>query len=202
METVTIGQKAPLFRLPAAQGGEVGLADYIGRSAVILWLTKGMACGFCRHQMSQLARGYARFRALGGELLQVTPTPLDRGRFYAKNFALPFPYLCDPRHEVFRAYGLGSRSHSPLWYLQVLSMSRRTPQPESDFGHVPVAIKEVPRLLSDDDMALFVLDRDAVVRYALRGSYGQADVSRKQFVPRGVPSTEEIASQLEALARA
>jgi peroxiredoxin len=36
-----IGTPAPLFRLPAAQGPEVALADYRGRS-VVLWFSKGM----------------------------------------------------------------------------------------------------------------------------------------------------------------
>ena len=36
-----IGLPAPLFRLPAAQGTEVGLEDYRGRS-VVLWFSKGL----------------------------------------------------------------------------------------------------------------------------------------------------------------
>jgi peroxiredoxin len=36
-----IGSPAPRFRLPTAQGGEVGLEDYRGRS-VVLWFSKGL----------------------------------------------------------------------------------------------------------------------------------------------------------------
>ena len=51
-----------------------------------MWFTKGMACPFCRTQMSQLARGYAQIKALGAEVLQVTPTRPERARFFAKNY--------------------------------------------------------------------------------------------------------------------
>ena len=63
MAHVEVGQQAPAFRLPAGQGGEIGLADYRGRSNVVVWFTKGMACPFCRTQMSQFARGLGRLSA-------------------------------------------------------------------------------------------------------------------------------------------
>ena len=59
-----------------------------------------------------------RLKAAGAEVIQVTPTKLERARFYVKNFPIPFPYLCDPDLTVHRAWGLGVRSHSLLWYLQ------------------------------------------------------------------------------------
>jgi peroxiredoxin len=36
-----VGTPAPLFRLPTAQGTEVGLEDYRGRR-VVLWFSKGL----------------------------------------------------------------------------------------------------------------------------------------------------------------
>src|SRR5215207_5763321 len=101
-----IGEQAPPFRLPAAQGGEIGLDDFKGRKSLVLWFTKGMACAFCRQQMSQLARGYARFQALGAEVLEVTNSTPARARLYARQFKLPFPYLCDPDRRARSAWGL------------------------------------------------------------------------------------------------
>jgi peroxiredoxin len=37
-----VGTPAPLFRLPAAGGREVGLADYRGLKSVVLWFSKGL----------------------------------------------------------------------------------------------------------------------------------------------------------------
>src|SRR5688500_4297829 len=95
-----IGQQAPPFRLPAAQGGEIGLQDFKGRKSLGLWFAKGMACPFRRQQRSQLARGYARLKELGGDVLEVTNSTPARAQFYAKQFKLPFPYLCDPVRQV------------------------------------------------------------------------------------------------------
>jgi peroxiredoxin len=38
---VRVGDEAPAFRLPGAQGGEVALADFRGRR-VVLWLSRGI----------------------------------------------------------------------------------------------------------------------------------------------------------------
>ena len=59
MPGIAVGEPAPSFRLPTAQGAEIGLEDFRGQKNVIVWFTKGMACPFCRSQMSQLARAYA-----------------------------------------------------------------------------------------------------------------------------------------------
>ena len=67
-----VGQQAPSFRLPSGHGPELGTEDYRWRSNLIVWFTKGMGCPFCRTQMSQLARGYARLQTAGAEVLQVT----------------------------------------------------------------------------------------------------------------------------------
>jgi peroxiredoxin len=39
---LTVGTPAPGFRLPAADGGEVTLADYRGKQHVVVWFSKGL----------------------------------------------------------------------------------------------------------------------------------------------------------------
>jgi peroxiredoxin len=172
MTVVEIGQPAPGLRLPAGAGGEVGLEDYRGRRGVVVWFTKGMACAFCRTQMSQLARAYPRLHAAGAEVLQVTPTKIDRARFYARNFPIPFPYLCDPDYAAHRAWGIDVRSHSPIWYAQQLVTVARAPAPPpAEIGNPRMTFAEAPALLHDSDMGVFVVDRDGVVRYRRSAAY-------------------------------
>ena len=189
-----IGEPARPFRLPSAQGGEVGLDDFTGRRAVVLWFTKGMGCPFCRQQMSQLKRGYARIQDAGGDVLQITNSTLSRGRFYARQFALPFPYLCDPAHEVSDAWGLARRAHGLTYYAKTLVAVKRIGPIESDFGNFKPALSEVPSLLADDDMGLFIVDRGGIVRYALAGAY--FDGTR----PHGIPGPDELVRELERCA--
>lgn len=196
MSHLRVGDKAPAFRLPAAQGGEIGPEDYRGRSNLILFFVKGMACGFCRQKMSQLARGLARFRALDTEILEITPTTIERGRFYARNFQLPFPYLCDADYRVYEAYGMPLRPHSMLWKMRVLRHALRIPPPETEFGPPKPTLPEVGRVLNDDNLGFFVLDKDGVVRHVTSGPYVSFDGVRPVGM-QPLPSNDEIVAVLE-----
>jgi peroxiredoxin len=191
-----IGEQARPFRLTSAQGGEVALDDYKGRSSVILWFTKGMACPFCRQQMSQLARAYPRIKERGGEVLEVTNSTPARAQFYARQFSLPFPYLCDPDHHARNAWGLEKRSHGPGYYAKTFVAAMKMTPPPSDFGDVKPALGEFPGLLADEDMGVFIVDRAGVVRYALAGSYFSA------AGPHAIPGPEELVRELERCAAA
>jgi peroxiredoxin len=188
---VAVGQPAPTFRLPSAAGGEVDLASYRGRSNVIVWFTKGMACPFCRTHMSQLGRGVARFRDLGTEVVEITGTKPSRGALYAKKFRLPFPYLCDPEYVAHRAWGLDYRSHSLLWYVQAFRAGSKLPSvPGTEFGPPKPDMGDLPTLLTDEDVGFFIVDRDGILRYRHADSYMGANGVRP------IPSNEEIEKEL------
>src|SRR6266508_3497174 len=191
MPLIEIGQAGPSFRLASGQGPAVSLDDYQGRSNVLLWFTKGMGCPFCRSQMSQLARGYDRLKALNAEVLQVTPTPTERAPFYVQNFNVPFAYLCDPDYRVHRQWGLDTRSHSLAWYAKTLYAATKMSPPPSDLGSPPARLGDLKTNLHDSDMGFFLIDRKGVVRYVMSGPYaGEHGV-------RGIPSTDEIVRELE-----
>jgi peroxiredoxin len=191
MTAPRIGEPGPSFRLPSAQGGEVGLEDFKGHHAVILWFTKGMACPFCRQQMSQLARVYPRIKQLGGEVLEVTNSTPARAQFYARQFRLPFPYLCDPDYRVRRAWGLERRSHGPAYYVKTLVAGMKSEMPPNDYGAFKPAVGELPGLLADEDMGVFIVDRTGIVRYALAESY----MSEKGM--RDLPGADDLVRELE-----
>src|SRR5215208_5418963 len=160
MAVPKIGELAPALRLPAAQGGEISLSDYQGRRAVVLWFTKGMACPFCRQQMSQLTRALPRIRDRGGEVLEVTSSTPARAQAYARQFTLPFPYLCDPDYQARSAWGLEKRSHGPGYYAKRLVAGLKSAVPPNDYGTFKPALSEIPSLLADDDMGVFIVDRE------------------------------------------
>jgi peroxiredoxin len=192
-----IGHPAPAFRLPSAQGAEVSLADYAGRRNVILFFAKGMGCGFCRQKMSQLARGAPRFHALDTDIVMISPTTPQRGRFYAKNFPVPFPYLCDPDYRVYEAYGMPVRKHSLLWKTRVLPQVLWMPKAETtELGRAKAALSELPQLLNDDDLGLFVADKGGTLRYASRTPYSEFQGMKMVGMPP-LPSTDEIVAVLE-----
>ena len=192
MTAVEIGQRAPTFRLPSGQGADISLEDYRGRGPVIVWFTKGMACPFCRTQMSQLARGYPQIQALGAEVLQITPTKPERARFYAQHFPIPFPYLCDPDYRVHREWGLDVRSHSLPWYAKTMYMASRIPKPSpAAVGDPKTSLAEMPSMLHDSDMGFFVVGRDGTLRYKRTSAY----VTEQGL--NTIPSVDEILAELE-----
>jgi len=191
-----IGESARSFRLPSAQGGEIGLDDFKGKRAVVLWFTKGMACPFCRQQMSQLARAYPQIQERGGEVLEVTGSTPARAQFYARQFKLPFPYLCDPDYRVRGDWGLQKRAHGLGYYAKTLMTGMKMEPPPNDFGNFKPSLGEFPTVLADDDMGLFIVDRTGVVRYALIGSYFS------QAGPHAIPGPDEITRELERCATA
>jgi hypothetical protein len=147
-----------------------------------------MACPFCRQQMTQVARGYPAIKALGGEVLQITGSKPAQARLYARQFTLPYPYLCDPDRSVRRAWGMDVRSHGPLYYAKTLMEGIRAPRPENDFGTFGPPPGELPSLLTDEDMGFFVVDVGGVIRYASSGAYG---------THRAIPGNDEVVRELE-----
>ncbi len=195
MNTPAIGQVPPSFHLPSGQGPEIGPEDYRGRSNLIVWFTKGMACPFCRQKMSQLARGHAQFRERNAEILEVTPSTPERARFYVKKFGIPFPYLCDPDYAARRSWGLDVRSHSLGWYMKGLAHGMMGPKPPNDFGNFMPTLGEFPAVLADEDTGFFVLDRDGVVRFVLASPYVVDGHVWK------LPGNDEILRELERCER-
>jgi peroxiredoxin len=202
MAAIEVGQKAPTFRLPAGQGGEVGLDDYTGRSPVIVWFTKGMGCSFCRQHMSQLARAYPTIRDRGADVIEITPTPPERARFYAQHYRLPFPYLSDPEYAVHRAWGLDVQPNTLRYLVSAVVAGMRLPPPPNDFGPAKPTLRELPKVVQQTDMGFFVLDRDGIVRYALSGSYvvQSSPGAPAPYAARPIPDQAEILAALEACA--
>ena len=195
MATPTVGQPAPGFKLPVAQGGEVSLDDYRGKKKVVVWFTKGMACVFCRQHMSQLARVYGEIRKRDAEVLEITPSTPEKGRLYASKYKLPFPYLCDPADQARSSWRIAQRKHGPGYYVGAFVGGITAKTPETDFGKEPPMFGEIPKLLRDDDMGFFIVDRGGNVCYAYTGSY--IDMSGGKLSARPIPANDEILRELE-----
>ena len=195
MSGPTVGHPAPSFKLPSAQGPEFGLEDYRGKKNVIVWFSKGMACVFCRQHMSQLARAYDEIKKRDAEVIEIAPSTAEKGRLYASKYKLPFPYLCDPEDEVRQSWDIELRKHGPVYWVGAAVISMSVSAPGNEFGKVPKGLAEYPKLVRDDDMGFFIVDKRGVIRYALGGSYVTPTGMRQ------IPSTDEILRELDRCAQ-
>jgi hypothetical protein len=122
------------------------------------------------------------------------PTTLDRARFSASHFTLAFRTSAIPITGS-TAYGLVVRRRSLRWYVERLYRGVTTPKPETDFGPPRLTPAEVPRVLKDDDLGFFLIDRDGIVRYAQGGPY--VTLRGGKQVVGGPPANDEIVRELE-----
>jgi peroxiredoxin len=101
------GDAAPDFTLPAVnQSGDVSLADYRNKSAVLLGLYRGLHCPFCRRQIAQLSRVRESLAGLGVVTVAVVNTPRERARLYFRYHPTALMLLADPEARTHRAFGV------------------------------------------------------------------------------------------------
>jgi peroxiredoxin len=111
---IEIGERAPDFTLPAAsREGDLSLADYRGKSPVLLALFRGLYCPFCRHQIARLGATAEKLRGEGIETLGVVATPASRARMYFRFHQARIPLAADPDLTTHRAYGVPGLPMSP-----------------------------------------------------------------------------------------
>ena len=101
------GDPAPDFVLPAVNSdGFVALADYRGKSPVLLAMMRGLYCAFCRRHIAQLGTTRQKLRAVGVEALAIVPMQLERLRLYYRFRPVSVPIAADPNMATHRAYGV------------------------------------------------------------------------------------------------
>jgi len=100
-----VGRKAPAFRLPAADGEEVALADFAGRTVVLYFYPKDNTSG-CTREACDFRDAHARIVRRGAVVLGVSPDSVRSHAGFREKHDLPFPLLSDADHEAARAYGV------------------------------------------------------------------------------------------------
>jgi len=90
------------------QPGEVSLADYRGKRAVLLGFFRGLHCPFCRRQIFQLSGLQEALERLGVATLAVVNTPRERAALYFRSHPTRVLLLADPDARTHRLFGLPS----------------------------------------------------------------------------------------------
>jgi peroxiredoxin len=108
------GERAPDFVLPAVNAsGTVALANYRGRTPVLLAMMRGLYCAFCRRHIAQLGTTRRKLEALGVETLAIVAMPAERLRLYYRFRPVSVPVAADPDLATHRAYGVPQPALTP-----------------------------------------------------------------------------------------
>lgn len=103
---IKVGERAPDFTLPSARGEAVHLYDELKKGPVVLVFYRGAWCPFCNLYLRALTESLPRIRALGAQLVAVTPQTPDKSLEQFKAAPRKFEVLSDLDSKVMRAYRL------------------------------------------------------------------------------------------------
>src|SRR5688572_27783542 len=98
------GEKAPAFKLPSVEGGDVSLKDFAGKTVVLYFYPKDDTPG-CTREACAFRDSQAALKKAGAVVLGVSPDSVEsHHKFRAKN-KLNFPLLADADKSVAKKYG-------------------------------------------------------------------------------------------------
>lgn len=207
------GDRAPNVVLDAiTQDGQISIDDFRGRKPVLVGLSRGLHCPFCRRQIAAMAQLDGALREKGIESLTVVNTPIDRARLYFRYHPLPnLLAASDPERVSHRAFGLPNLQFTededewPHKLAKKTAMAMLIDMP----GELPTAMDpwaassyldkaDGYQIMQDDERMIaagegqlvgeFLLDRDGIVRWSFTEATNDG---RNMF---GMPRREELMS--------
>ena len=99
------GTKAPDFRLPSTEGGELALSDLRGKLVVLYFYPKDSTPG-CTQEACDFRDRDAAIRKAGAVVIGVSKDSIASHDRFRKKYELPFALLSDADNAVATAYGV------------------------------------------------------------------------------------------------
>jgi peroxiredoxin len=191
--TLQPGAPAPDFTLPAIhRNGHVSLADYKGRTPLLLALFRGVYCPFCRRAIAQLGLTADKLKAVGVETLAVVATQLDRAQLYFRYRPTRVALAADPELSTLRAFRVPKPAVTPELEEQMRAVKTTVA------GELPEAVNlfDAANALDEKDrfeftptdnedmekqfpqmVGQFLLDREGIIRWVnIEGARGLEDI--------------------------
>jgi thioredoxin-dependent peroxiredoxin len=104
---IKVGDKAPLFSLPDANGEQINLADFIGRKNLVVYFYPKDESYGCTKQACSFRDSYDDFKDAGAEVIGISTDDEASHRSFAARNKLPFILLSDMEGKVAESYGAG-----------------------------------------------------------------------------------------------
>jgi peroxiredoxin Q/BCP len=103
-----VGDKAPEFTLPKANGESLALLDFRGRAEVVLFFYPKDNSPACTAEVCSFRDRYEVFRDAGAEVIGISTDSADSHARFAARFRLPFVLLSDNEGEIRERYGISA----------------------------------------------------------------------------------------------
>jgi peroxiredoxin Q/BCP len=99
-----VGQPAPNFTLPSAEGGSVSLKDYKGKWVVLYFYPKDFTSG-CTLEARNFERDLAKYQNQSAIILGVSADTAQSHKDFCAKEGLNFKLLADPELKTIKQYG-------------------------------------------------------------------------------------------------
>ncbi|MCR6689523.1 peroxiredoxin [Cellulomonas sp.] len=104
MPRLAVGDTAPDFTLPTADGGSLTLSDLRGRRVIVYFYPAAGTPG-CTKQACDFRDSLAALQGAGFAVVGVSPDPVATLARFAAAEGLSFPLVSDESREVLQAWG-------------------------------------------------------------------------------------------------
>jgi peroxiredoxin Q/BCP len=104
MSMLSVGDRAPGFRLPDQDGTVHSLDGLLGAPLLLFFYPADGTPG-CTTQACDVRDRWAEFDALGVRVVGISPDDVATHDAFAREHGLPQTLLADPDHHVLEAYG-------------------------------------------------------------------------------------------------
>jgi len=100
-----VGDTAPSFTVATNGGGEVSLADYLGKHVILYFYPRDDTPG-CTKEACGFRDQFADFKKRGAVILGVSTDAVKAHDKFVEKFKLPFTLLADEDKKIVEAYGV------------------------------------------------------------------------------------------------
>ena len=107
-KSIQVGDKCPLFSLPNQAGKTVEIADYLGKSKVVLFFYPKDDTPGCTKEACEFRDRYADFIAEGCTVFGISSDSVDSHVGFIEKHALPYDLLSDAKKHVRQIFGVPS----------------------------------------------------------------------------------------------
>lgn len=101
---LAVGDKAPTFSLPDADGNTVKLSDFTGRKVIVYFYPAASTPG-CTKQACDFRDSLAELNDAGLDVIGISPDKPEKLAKFRDAEGLTFPLLSDPEKKVLTAWG-------------------------------------------------------------------------------------------------
>jgi len=151
-DAIGVGQSAPSFVLPNAEGESVELAALLANGPVVISFYRGSWCPYCNLQLRAMQDRLPEIRKLGAQFVAVSPETPDESLSLVEKAELKFLVLSDKNAWVAEKYGVA-------WKV-----------PEVILEHMRIRGLDLAKINDGNDSVLpipatFVISPDGIVKW-------------------------------------